>query len=128
MPVASAVGDHDPAHAYRIAFHLGYLSRKVRGNAKKERQTVGISKEKQKLFSRMKRLGGQIGAVERAVAEGDECADILMLLAIRGGVNGLMAEILEDHIRLHITHPDRGPESPEERTEDLISRVRAYLK
>ena len=76
----------------------------------------------------MKRLGGQIGAVERAVAEGDECADILMLLAIRGGVNGLMAEILEDHIRLHITHPDRGPESPEERTEDLISWVRAYLK
>ena len=76
----------------------------------------------------MKRLGGQIGAVERAVAEGDECADILMLLAIRGGVNGLMAEILEDHIRLHITHPDRGPESPEELTEDLISWVRAYLK
>ena len=77
----------------------------------------------------MKRPGGQIGAVERAVAEGDECADILMLLAaIRGGVNRLMAEILEDHIRLHITHPDRGPESPEELTADLISRVRAYLK
>ena len=38
-----------------------------------------ISKEKQKLFSRIKRLGGQIGAVERAVAEGDECPDILML-------------------------------------------------
>ena len=65
-----------------------------------------ISREKQKLFSRIKRLGGQIGAVERAVSEGDECADILMLLAaIRGGVNSLMAEILEDHIRLHITHP-----------------------
>ena len=54
-------------------------------------------------------------------------ADIRMLLAIRGGVNGLMAEILEDHIRLHITHPDRGPESPEELTEDLIF-LRAYLK
>jgi len=45
-------------------------------------------------------LGGQITAVERAVTDGDECADILMLLAaIRGGVNSLMAEILEDHIR-----------------------------
>jgi len=88
-----------------------------------------ISKEKQKLFSRIRRMGGQIGAVERAVADGDECADILMqLAAIRGGVNSLMAEILEDHIRLHITHPDRGPESPEELTEDLISLVRAYLK
>jgi DNA-binding FrmR family transcriptional regulator len=88
-----------------------------------------VSKEKQKLLSRTKRLGGQISAVERAVSEGDECADILMLLAaIRGGVNSLMAEILEDHIRLHITHPERGPDSPEELTEDLISLVRAYLK
>jgi FrmR/RcnR family transcriptional regulator, repressor of rcnA expression len=88
-----------------------------------------ISKEKQKLLSRIKRLGGQIAAVERSVAEGDECADILMLLAaIRGGVNSLMAEILEDHIRLHITHPNGGTESAEELTEDLISLVRAYLK
>jgi len=88
-----------------------------------------ISKEKQKLLSRIRRLGGQITAVERAVTDGDECADILMLLAaIRGGVNSLMAEILEDHIRLHIIHPDRGAETPEELTEDLISLVRAYLK
>lgn len=88
-----------------------------------------ISKETQKLLSRIKRLGGQITAVERAVTEGDECAEILMLLAaIRGGVNSLMAEILEDHIQLHITHRDRRTESPEELTEDLIGLVRAYLK
>lgn len=88
-----------------------------------------ISREKQKLLSRIKRLAGQIDAAERSVKEGDECADILMLLAaIRGGVNSLMAEILEDHIRLHITHPERTKESPEELTEDLISLVRAYLK
>ena len=88
-----------------------------------------ISKEKQKLLSRIKRLAGQITAVEHSVTDGDECADILMLLAaIRGGVNSLMAEILEDHIRLHITHQDRGKESNEELTEDLISLVRAYLK
>jgi DNA-binding FrmR family transcriptional regulator len=88
-----------------------------------------ISKEKQKLLSRIKRLAGQITAVEHSVTDGDECADILMLLAaIRGGVNSLMAEILEDHIRLHITQQDRGKESNEELTEDLISLVRAYLK
>jgi DNA-binding FrmR family transcriptional regulator len=88
-----------------------------------------ISKEKQKLLSRIKRLAGQIEAAERSVAGGEECADILMLLAaIRGGVNSLMAEILEDHIRLHILHPGRGGESAEELTEDLIGLVRAYLK
>jgi DNA-binding FrmR family transcriptional regulator len=52
----------------------------------------------------------------------------MLLAAIRGGVNSLMAEILEDHIRLHIAHPDRGKESNEELTEDLIGLVRAYLK
>jgi DNA-binding FrmR family transcriptional regulator len=88
-----------------------------------------ISKEKQKLVSRIRRLAGQIDAVERSVTEGNECADILMLLAtIRGGVNSLMADILEDHIRLHITHPDRSTQSREELTEDLIDLVRAYLK
>jgi DNA-binding FrmR family transcriptional regulator len=88
-----------------------------------------ISKEKQKLLSRIKRLSGQMGAVEHSVMDGDECADILMLLAaIRGGVNSLMAEILEDHVRLHITHPNSRTESPEELTEGLIALVRAYLK
>src|ERR1019366_9039871 len=62
-----------------------------------------ISREKQKLLFRIKRIRGQFAAVERALEAGDECADVLMLLAaIRGGVNGLMAEILEDHIRLHM--------------------------
>jgi DNA-binding FrmR family transcriptional regulator len=88
-----------------------------------------ISNEKQKLLSRIKRIRGQFAAVERALESGDECADILMLLAaIRGGVNGLMAEILEDHIRLHMINPDHELGSPEELGEDLIALVRAYLK
>ena len=89
-----------------------------------------ISREKQKLLYRIKRLRGQFAAVERALTAGDECADILMLLAaIRGGVNGLMAEILEDNIRLHMMDPNsKEVESPEELGEDLIGLVRAYLK
>ena len=60
---------------------------------------------------------------------GDDWADTLMMLAaIRGRVNGLMAEILEDHIRLHMMNPDYEMESPEELGKDLIGLVRAYLK
>jgi DNA-binding FrmR family transcriptional regulator len=88
-----------------------------------------ISKETQKLRFRIKRIRGQLAAVERALTAGDECADILMLLAaIRGGVNGLMAEVLEDHVRLHIMNPDHAVDSPEELGEDLIGLIRAYLK
>jgi DNA-binding FrmR family transcriptional regulator len=88
-----------------------------------------ISKETQKLRFRIKRIRGQFAAAERALTAGDECADILMLLAaIRGGVNGLMAEVLEDHFRLHVMNPDHAVDSPEELGEDLIGLVRAYLK
>jgi hypothetical protein len=44
------------------------------------------------------------------------------------GVNGLMAETMEDHIRLHMMNPDHAVDSPEELGEDLIGLVRAYLK
>ena len=87
------------------------------------------AKEKHKLLFRIKRIRGQFAAVERALDAGDECADILMLLAaIRGGVNGLMGEILEDHIRLHMMNPEQKMDSPDELGEDLIGLVRAYLK
>jgi DNA-binding FrmR family transcriptional regulator len=39
----------------------------------------------------------------------DDGAYILMLLAnIRGGINNLMVEVLEDHIRLHLLSPERS--------------------
>jgi DNA-binding FrmR family transcriptional regulator len=52
-----------------------------------------------------------------------------MLLAnVRGGINSLMAEVLEDHIRLHLLTPERTTTQPAELAEDLIDLVRAYLK
>ncbi|WP_263375146.1 metal/formaldehyde-sensitive transcriptional repressor [Granulicella aggregans] len=85
-------------------------------------------KERVKLLNRVKRLRGQLDAVERTLAEDRECADVLMLLAaVRGGINGLMAEVLEDHIRLHLLQDGRVPLTPE-LGEELIDLVRAYLK
>jgi DNA-binding FrmR family transcriptional regulator len=107
----------------------GYFSRPGEAEWAAKLVLPEISKEKQKLLSRIKRLGAQIDAVQHSVTESDECTDILMLVAaIRDGVNSLIAEILEDHIRLHITHPNRGTESSKELTEDVIGLVRAYLK
>jgi DNA-binding FrmR family transcriptional regulator len=84
-------------------------------------------KEKQKLIARIKRIRGQVDSIERLLTADDDCADILMLLAnIRGGINGLMAEVLEDHIRHHLG--EGSPELTAELSEDLIDLVRAYLK
>jgi DNA-binding FrmR family transcriptional regulator len=88
-----------------------------------------ISKEKQKLTFQDQENSRALCGGGAALTAGDECADILMLLAaVRGGMNGLMAEILEDHIRLHMMNPDHEMDSPEELGEDLIGLVRAYLK
>jgi DNA-binding FrmR family transcriptional regulator len=88
-----------------------------------------LEKEKQKLVARIKRIRGQVDSIERSLTNGDDCADVLMLLAnVRGGINSLMAEVLEDHIRLHLLSSDKNPASPTELAEDLIDLVRAYLK
>ena len=88
-----------------------------------------LEKEKQKLVARIRRIRGQVDSIERSLTSGDDCADVLMLLAnVRGGVNSLMAEVLEDHIRLHLLSPDKTVADPDELAEDLIDLVRAYLK
>ena len=126
--------------ALLITYHtpLGYMSREKGGHGYRtdERQDPGNLERKAEAASHQAYERTDYG--RRASGQnGDECADILMLLAaIRGGVNSLMAKILEDHIRLHITHPERGTVSNEELTgevtgeltEDLIGLERAYLK
>jgi len=88
-----------------------------------------LDKEKQKLVARIKRIRGQVDSIERSLTTEDDCADLLMLLAaVRGGVNSLMAEVLEDHIRLHMIGDERKTTPPVELAEDLIGLVRAYLK
>lgn len=88
------------------------------------------TKEKSKLIARIRRLKGQMEAVERALEAEMPCGDILNLVAsVRGAVNGLMGELIEDHIRMHVVDP--GTETDSERAKgaaDLIDVVRMYLK
>ena len=87
------------------------------------------SREKQKLVARIKRIRGQVDAIERSLTTGEQCADVLMLLAnVRGGINSLMAEVLEDHIRLHMLSSQKSADLTTDLAEDLIDLVRAYLK
>ena len=88
----------------------------------------GHEREKVKLLQRLRKLRGQLDAVERSLTADQDCGDQLMLLAaVRGGVNSLMGEVLEDHIRFHLTDGSKEQIAPE-LAEDLIDLVRAYLK
>ena len=85
---------------------------------------------KTKLLARVRRIRGQVEAVERALEVEIGCADVLQLVAsVRGAVNGLSAELLEDHIRNHIVDPDREADPDRAKgAAELIDVVRTYLK
>ena len=62
--------------------------------------------DKKKALTRVRRMRGQLDALERALEEGADCAPVLQqLAAVRGAVNGLMSEILESHLREEFAHP-----------------------
>jgi DNA-binding FrmR family transcriptional regulator len=84
-------------------------------------------REKVKLLQRLKKLRGQLDAVERSLTADEDCGGQLMLLAAVRGVNGLMGEVLETHIRFHLVDGVKEQIAPE-LAEDLIDLVRAYLK
>ena len=85
--------------------------------------------EKKRVITRLRRIRGQAEALERAVEAGTECAALLQqLAALRGAANGLMAEVLDSHLR-ETFGATRGA-SPELEAEigQLMRLVRSYLK
>jgi FrmR/RcnR family transcriptional regulator, repressor of frmRAB operon len=87
-------------------------------------------RNKQRLLNRVSRISGQVAALEKALNAECECGAVLQQIAsVRGAVNGLMAEVLEDHIRSHVTEIGDKPEAIRLRgTDELIDVVRTYLK
>jgi len=89
-----------------------------------------VAREKTKLLNRLKRLRGQIDAIERAV-EGDlECAGVLQqATSCRGALDGFIAEVIEDHIREHMVDPRASRDDPRVvAAEELVEIVHTYLK
>ena len=86
-------------------------------------------KDKAKLIARVRRIKGQAEALERGLEAELGCADVLMLAAsLRGAVNGLTAEVMEDHIRKHIVDPDIEDSVPAKGAAELIGVLRTYIK
>jgi len=95
-----------------------------------DRSMAHLIRDKEKLIARVRRVRGQIDAIERALDQEAPCDATLQLIASsRGAMNGLMAEVLEGHIRYHVAGEMADPASEDARAiEQLIDIVRSYLK
>ena len=94
--------------------------------------------DKQRTVTRLRRIRGQAEALERLVEGGADCGPVLQqLAAMRGAVNGLMAEVLEGHLRETFGHADcvpgigaddAGHAKAHAAIDEAVALVRSYLK
>ena len=83
---------------------------------------------KKTLLARVRRIRGQVEAIEKAMSAELECSDVLQLIAAtRGAINGLMNEVVEGHIRHHVLSP-KAAAAERAAGEELITIVRSYMK
>ena len=87
-------------------------------------------REKRKLLARVRRIRGQVEAIERALESEAGCEKVMHLLAgLRGATSGLMAEVVEDHVRTHLVDSDKHPGALNvEAADQLLDVIRTYLK
>ena len=87
-------------------------------------------REKQKLLARVRRIRGQMEAIERALEGNAGCEQVMHLIAgVRGATAGLMAEVVEDHVRTHLVDREKHPGALNaEAAEQLLDVVRTYLR
>ena len=85
--------------------------------------------EKKRLLNRVRRIMGQVAAIERTLDQEGECAEVLHnISACRGAMDALMAEVIEGHIRFHILADDSATDEQTRAADDLVAALRAYLK
>ncbi|MFC3705114.1 metal/formaldehyde-sensitive transcriptional repressor [Devosia honganensis] len=90
--------------------------------------------EKRRAVARLRRIRGQAEALERAVDAGTDCGTLLQqIAALRGATNGLMAEVLESHLRETFGEAAkaiaRPPDAdPDAEIDTVMKILRTYLK
>jgi DNA-binding FrmR family transcriptional regulator len=86
-----------------------------------------LAKEKKQLIARVRRISGQVASLERAIDEEADCGAVLQqVAAVRGAVQGLMAKLLEGHLREHVA--TSGSQAQRNELEPVLAVLRSYLR
>lgn len=90
---------------------------------------VHTVENKKRLIARVRRIRGQLEAVERALEDEAGCSEVLQTVtSARGALNGLVGELIEGHIRTHVVDGQRATTPQRQAADELVQIVRAYVK
>jgi len=82
-----------------------------------------------RLLARVRRMLGQVEALERLLRDQRDCNDVLQqIAAVRGAATGLMADVLEEHLQEHLSRPSASPQQRTQDLKELAHIVKRYLK
>ena len=85
--------------------------------------------DRDKLLARVRRIAGQIGAVERQLSGEADCSETLQLVAsVRGAVGSLMEELIEQHMRDHVARSGLTDAQRQAAAEEMLALIRRYGK
>ncbi|WP_151722375.1 metal/formaldehyde-sensitive transcriptional repressor [Acinetobacter ursingii] len=80
--------------------------------------------DNRKILNRIKRVQGQMNAVHSAMSNEDvSCLDVLQqVAAIRGAINGLMKELVEQHLKNHVLQENKYNEQELEKVLEVLKK------
>ena len=88
-----------------------------------------VIENRDKLLARVRRIAGQVGAIERQLGGDADCSETLQLVAsVRGAVGSLMEELIEQHMRDHVARPGLTDEERQAASEEMLALIRRYGK
>ncbi|PPJ41285.1 MULTISPECIES: metal/formaldehyde-sensitive transcriptional repressor [unclassified Pseudoxanthomonas] len=87
-----------------------------------------VNREKKKLLTRVRRVAGQVAALERAFESDADCTDVLIqIAAAKGAMHGLMMEVLTGHLAEHVVAEPSASKRAQEAT-TIIELLKGYTK
>lgn len=88
-----------------------------------------LVRDKKKLLLRVRRINGQVTALATALEQDSPCGSVLQqTAAIRGAINGLMAELMESHLKEHVASGSAKSATRQQDLDSVIRVIRSYLK
>lgn len=87
-----------------------------------------VNRNRKALLARVRRVAGQVAALERALESDADCAEVLVqIAAAKGAIHGLMMEVLSGHLTEHVAAEPSDTKRARE-AKAIIDLLKGYAK